>query len=119
MDRGVEVGHGNRVFRDLFALFVCDAIRTLMIQTAAGIIVPQVNTVAEAGHVVRFSRYALWGSRGVGIARANGYGLNLAPYVASDNDTTIVIVQAEDIHAADNIEPIVKVPGIDSVLVGP
>lgn len=86
---------------------------------AAGIIVPQVNTAAEAERIVELSRYAPLGARGVGIARAGGYGLNFQPYVASANDTTTVIVQAEHIRAVENIEEIVKIPGVDGVLVGP
>ncbi len=39
---------------------------------AEGIIVPQVNTVAQAASVVRYARYAPAGSRGVGLARAMG-----------------------------------------------
>ncbi len=86
---------------------------------AAGIIVPQVNTAAEAERIVELSRYAPLGARGVGIARASGYGLNFQPYVASANDTTTVIVQAEHFQAVENIEEIVKIPGVDGVLVGP
>ena len=86
---------------------------------AAGIIVPQVNTAAEAERIVELSRYAPLGARGVGIARAGGYGLNFQPYVASANDTTTVIVKAEHIRAVENIEEIVKIPGVDGVLVGP
>ena len=41
---------------------------------AAGIIAPQVNTPEQAADVVRFSRYAPEGGRGVGLARAHGYG---------------------------------------------
>lgn len=86
---------------------------------AAGIIVPQVNTASEAERIVQLSRYAPLGARGVGIARASGYGLKLQPYIASANDTTTLIMQAEDIRAVENIEAIVKVPGVDGVLVGP
>lgn len=86
---------------------------------AAGIIVPQVNTASEAEQVVQFSRYAPLGSRGVGISRAGGYGLNFQPYVASANDLTTVVVQAEHIRAVENIEEIVQTPGVDGVLVGP
>src|SRR6187551_668477 len=42
---------------------------------AAGIIVPQVNTVEQAANVVGYARYSPSGSRGVGLARAHGYGM--------------------------------------------
>jgi 2-dehydro-3-deoxyglucarate aldolase len=86
---------------------------------AAGIIVPQVNTAAQAAQVVSFSRYPPAGTRGVGISRAQGYGLEFAPYVADANQRSTVIVQAENILAVNAIEEIVAVPGLDGVLVGP
>lgn len=86
---------------------------------AQGIIVPQVNTAQQAADVVRFSRYAPIGSRGVGLARAHGYGFQFAEYVASANDEIVVIVQAEHKTSVENIHSIVAVPGIDCILLGP
>jgi 2-keto-3-deoxy-L-rhamnonate aldolase RhmA len=86
---------------------------------AAGIIVPQVNTAEQAHRVVQYSRYPPHGARGVGIARAHGYGLEFQPYVASANEQTLVIVQAENIRAVENIEAIASVPRVDGVLIGP
>lgn len=86
---------------------------------AAGIIVPQVNTAEQAARVVQYSRYPPHGARGVGIARAHGYGLEFQPYVGSANEQTVVIVQAENIRAVENIEAIAAVAGVDGVLVGP
>ncbi len=86
---------------------------------ASGIIVPLVNTAEQAAEVVRLARYAPAGSRGVGIARAHGYGLHLSEYVHTANERVAVIVQAEHIEAVRNIEAIVHVAGIDAVLVGP
>jgi len=86
---------------------------------AHGIIVPQVNTAEQAANVVRWARYAPEGARGVGLARAQGYGQRFREYLASANNEIAVIVQAEHAHAVENIEAIVKVPGIDAVLLGP
>ena len=86
---------------------------------AAGIIVPQVNSAAQAEAIVRGAKYAPVGSRGIGIARANLYGLNLGEYIARANDTTAVIVQAEHIDAVRNIDAIAGVGGVDAVFVGP
>ena len=86
---------------------------------AAGIIVPQVNSAAQADQVVRLARYSPLGMRGVGVGRAHGYGLRLQEYLASANDQVAVIVQVEHIDAVMQIEAIVGVPGIDAVLVGP
>lgn len=86
---------------------------------AAGIIVPQVNSAEQAARVVDFSRYPPAGSRGVGISRAQGYGLDFSPYVADANQRSVVVVQAENIRAVECIEQIAAVPGIDGVLIGP
>ncbi len=86
---------------------------------AAGVIVPQVNSAQQAKDVVRYSKYAPLGARGVGLGRAQGYGMRFREYVESANDSTVVVVQAEHKEAVDNMEAIVQVPGIDAVLVGP
>jgi 2-keto-3-deoxy-L-rhamnonate aldolase RhmA len=86
---------------------------------AAGIIVPQVNTAELAAEVVRWSRYAPEGERGVGLARAQGYGLKFREYLSRANREIAVIVQAEHARAVENIDAIARVQGIDAVLVGP
>jgi 2-keto-3-deoxy-L-rhamnonate aldolase RhmA len=86
---------------------------------AEGVIVPQVNTAEQAASVVRFARYAPAGARGVGLARAHGYGMRFQEYLEAANQCVAVIVQAEHARAAENIESIVKVEGIDAVLIGP
>src|SRR5262245_18073799 len=48
-----------------------------------GIIVPQVNTPEQAASVVRWSRYAPEGARGVGLARAHGYGQSFREYLSA------------------------------------
>ncbi len=86
---------------------------------AHGIIVPQVNTPEQAANVVRWARYAPEGARGVGLARAHGYGAAFREYVAAANREIAIIVQAEHGRAVENIEAIVRVPGVDAVLLGP
>jgi 2-dehydro-3-deoxyglucarate aldolase len=86
---------------------------------ATGIIAPQVNTAEQAADVVRFARYAPAGARGVGLARAHGYGLRFGEYVDTANERVAVVVQAEDARAVANIEGIVRVEGVDAVLLGP
>jgi 2-keto-3-deoxy-L-rhamnonate aldolase RhmA len=93
-------------------------IKRILDQGAEGIIVPQVSTVDQAANVVRYARYSPAGSRGVGLARAQGYGLRFQTYLETANDQIVVVVQAEHAKAVENIESIVKVEGIDAVLVG-
>jgi len=86
---------------------------------ADGVIAPQVNSADEARHVVACCKYPPRGIRGVGLARAQGYGRDFAEYMESANDRIAVIVQAEHIDAVNNIDDIVKVDGIDAVFIGP
>jgi 2-dehydro-3-deoxyglucarate aldolase len=95
------------------------AIKKVLDLGAHGIIVPQVNTAEQAANVVRCARYAPEGARGVGLARAHGYGQRFKEYLESANREIAVIVQAEHATAVENIESIVRVPGVDAVLLGP
>lgn len=86
---------------------------------AAGVIVPQVNTAAQAERIVSRCRYPPSGTRGVGIARAQGYGADFADYMQRANEDTCVVIQAEHIEALANIDAIAKVDGVDAVFIGP
>lgn len=86
---------------------------------AAGVIAPQVNSVDHARRIVQAAKYAPVGQRGLGIARAHGYGLRVREYMQSANDDTAVIVQAEHRDAVAHIRDIVRVDGVDGVLIGP
>lgn len=86
---------------------------------AAGIILPQVNTVEDARRAAQHSRYPPLGNRSVGLARAQGYGMKFQEYLERANEEVVVVIQAEHILAVQNIEALVRVEGIDAVLVGP
>jgi 2-dehydro-3-deoxyglucarate aldolase len=86
---------------------------------AAGIIAPQVNSADHARRIVQAAKYAPIGQRGLGIARAHGYGLTVREYMQRANDDTAVIVQAEHRDAVEHIREIVRVDGVDGVLIGP
>jgi 2-keto-3-deoxy-L-rhamnonate aldolase RhmA len=95
------------------------AIKKVLDLGADGLIVPQVNTPEQAAAIVSYARYAPEGARGIGLARAHAYGLSFADYLARANDEIAVIAQAEHVQAVENIEAIVRVPGIDAILLGP
>ncbi|MCX6237738.1 MAG: aldolase/citrate lyase family protein [Bacteroidia bacterium] len=86
---------------------------------AAGVLVPMVNTKADAELAVQMTKYPPIGIRGVGLARAQGYGVNFDSYVKNANDDTLLIVQIEHKDAVSNIEEILSVPGIDGTFIGP
>ena len=94
-------------------------IKKAMDAGAAGVMVPQVNTLEDAQRAVRFSKYPPQGSRSLGVSRAHGYGPRLQTYIDSANTDTAVIVQIEHIEAVKHIEAIVTTEGLDGVLIGP
>ncbi len=85
----------------------------------AGIIIPQVQTAEQAKLAVQLCKYPPEGVRSVGIARAQGYGPKFQEYVSTANKNTAVVIQIEHKDAVNNIDDIVKVPGIDCLFVGP
>lgn len=86
---------------------------------AAGVLVPMVNTREEAELAVKMTKYPPLGYRGVGLARAQGYGEHFDEYVRHANDDTLLIVQIEHKDAVANIEDILSVDGIDGTFIGP
>jgi 2-dehydro-3-deoxyglucarate aldolase/4-hydroxy-2-oxoheptanedioate aldolase len=86
---------------------------------ADGIIVPQVSTAEQAERAVRLAHYPPRGTRGLGTARANRYGLGLAGQLDRAWEQVTVVVQAETAEAVRNIEAIARVPDLDAVFVGP
>ncbi len=86
---------------------------------AAAIIVPQVNSAEEAKNILNWAKYSPQGKRGVGIGRAHKYGIEFEETIANANEETAVILQAESEQAVENIDEILKVKGIDAILIGP
>jgi 2-dehydro-3-deoxyglucarate aldolase len=94
-------------------------IKRLMDAGAYGVIVPMINSAAEAKRAVAAVRYPPRGRRGVGLARAQGYGTSFDRYLNWVNKGPLVIVQVEHIEAVDNLEAILAVEGVDGFIVGP
>jgi 2-dehydro-3-deoxyglucarate aldolase/4-hydroxy-2-oxoheptanedioate aldolase len=86
---------------------------------ASGVIVPQVHSAEHAGRIVDLCKYPPEGLRGVGVARAQGYGSHLNEYIANANEQLAVVIQAESAEAVSNMDSIVKVPGVDAIFIGP
>ena len=94
-------------------------IKRVMDAGSHGVIVPMVNSVFEAEHAVSAVRYPPRGTRGVGLARAQGYGVSFDKYLEWVNKNAVVIVQVEHIDAVNNLEAILAVEGVDGFIVGP
>jgi 4-hydroxy-2-oxoheptanedioate aldolase len=84
------------------------------------LLVPMVNSVAEAEAAVAATRYPPHGVRGVGSALARAARWNRVPdYLARAADTVSVTVQIESTAAVESVEDILKVDGVDAIFVGP
>jgi len=94
-------------------------IKRLLDAGASGIIAPMVNTADEAEAIVDASFYPPRGSRGVGLARAQGYGTAFEAYRDNEAEAVVVIVQIEHIDAVRNLEAILAVDGVSGFFVGP
>jgi 4-hydroxy-2-oxoheptanedioate aldolase len=84
---------------------------------AEGVIVPMVESAAEARAAVAAVRYAPEGRRSWGAART--------PYTSAPSDapaanaSTACLVMVESAAAADQVEDIAAVEGIDGIFLGP
>jgi len=86
------------------------------------IVVPHVNTPAQAAAAVAAGRYPPAGARGAGSAsRAANYGLTqtAAEYFVRANTEVLIIPLIEDIRAVDNVRDILAVPGVEAIDIGP
>lgn len=85
---------------------------------ADGIIIPLVNSRAEAEQAVKAMKYPPWGERGAGLSRAQSYGLNMGNYLSTANEEIMTILMIEHIKAVENIDEILAVKGVDSIMIG-
>jgi 2-dehydro-3-deoxyglucarate aldolase len=96
-----------------------NVIKRVMDAGAHGIIASTINTPEQARQIVSAVKYPPPGTRGVGLARAQGYLYEFDEHYRWLNEESIVIVQIEHIEAVQNLEAILSVPGVDGFLIGP
>lgn len=86
----------------------------------AAIIFPFVRTVEEAKRAVESCKYPPIGVRGFGPMKANNYGtIEDSNYLELARKEPWVILQIEHIDGINNLADIIKVDGVDSVVIGP
>lgn len=84
------------------------------------LMVPMVNTVADAEAAVAAMHYPPRGVRGVGSALARSSRWNGVPqYLRHASSTVSLTVQVESAEAVENAAGIAAVDGVDQVFVGP
>ena len=95
-------------------------IKRILDAGAYGVMVPYVNTRADAEAAVRACRYPPQGIRGVARSpRAQGFGQNAQQYLARANEEILTIVQIETAEGISNLGSILEVPGVDVIFIGP
>jgi 4-hydroxy-2-oxoheptanedioate aldolase len=92
------------------------AIGRLLDSGMLGIVVPMVNSAAEAQAAAYASRYPPRGGRSVGAFGARFYG---ADYARQVDDEVFLAVQIETEQAVRHAEEILSVEGVDGCWVGP
>jgi 4-hydroxy-2-oxoheptanedioate aldolase len=97
-----------------------DQIKRALDGGAQGVLVPLVNSAAQAAEIVQHAKFPPQGARGNGGMLPHiGYGTARGVYSEHANAETMVAIQIETREAVDNIDAILSVPGIDSAFIGP
>lgn len=95
-------------------------IKTVLDAGADGIIVPQVSSVDEVKAIINDCRYFPDGIRGFGPRVPSNYGRTGGrDYVEWTNKNLFVSVQIENRQAYENLDGILNLPGLDSIVIGP
>ncbi len=96
-----------------------EQIKRVMDAGADGVIVPMIKTVDDVMRVVDAIKYPPQGKRGVGLARAQGYGARFDEYLDWQKDNSIIIIQIEHIDAVNNLEALLAIDEVDGFIIGP
>ena len=96
-----------------------DQIKRVMDAGATGVMVPMVKNAEDAQAAVQAMYYPPRGRRGVGLARAQGYGARFQQYRNWLDNNAVVVVMIEHIDAVNAIDSILSVPGVDAYIIGP
>ena len=97
-----------------------DHIKRVLDNGAHGIVVPMVNSRAEAEAAISAALYPPTGTRSVGgSVHALNFGGTANDYYTRANDELLLVLQCEHIKAVEDADSIFSVPGIDAIFVGP
>lgn len=84
------------------------------------LLVPMVDSAAQAAELVRAMRYPPSGIRGVGSALARASRWNSVPgYLDKADEQMCLLVQIENLDGLANLDAIAAVEGVDGVFIGP
>jgi 2-dehydro-3-deoxyglucarate aldolase len=96
-----------------------DQIKRVMDAGATGVMVPMVKSAEDARAAVQSVYYPPRGQRGVGLARAQGYGSSFQKYRSWLEENAVIVAMIEHVDAVNSIDEILSVDGIDAYIIGP
>lgn len=96
-----------------------DQIKRVMDAGATGVMVPMIKSATDAKAAVQAVYYPPQGQRGVGLARAQGYGARFEEYRKWLEKNAVIVAMIEHIDAVNAIDSILSVDGIDAYIIGP
>lgn len=96
-----------------------DQIKRVMDAGASGVMIPMIKSAEDAKIAVSSVYYPPQGQRGVGLARAQGYGASFQEYRQWLIENAVIVVMIEHIEAVKQIDSILAVPGVDAYIIGP
>lgn len=85
---------------------------------AGGVIVPMIESAAQLISIRDACRWPPSGVRGVAFSRANLFGKYFEQY-REEAQAPLLIAMIESKQAVDNLEEILRVDGLDAILIGP
>lgn len=85
---------------------------------ALGVILPNIRSQTELKNAVEYCCWPPKGSRGVGFSRANLFGENFTDY-DKFSQKPFIVAMIENKMGLQNIDNIIKVEGLDAILIGP
>ena len=94
-------------------------LKRLLDQGPDAVMIPMVETAAEARAAIAACRFPPRGNRGwaAGVARASRYGLD-GNYTAAAADSLFIACQIESVKGVEHIEEISAVDGVDMIFIG-
>jgi len=95
------------------------AIKKALDMGCYGVIIPMINNKHDVLKAIDGVYYYSKGKRGVGLSRAQGYGLEFERYKKWYKKNIAVIAQIEHIEAINNLEEILSCKEIDATIIGP
>lgn len=117
--RAARVGSSDIIARPAKGEFM--RMGRLLEAGAQGLMYPRCESAEEAAELVRWTKFAPQGERGVdGASGDNPYcSMPMPAYLKAANENTLLIAQLESPTALEQADAIAGVPGIDVLMLGP